>query len=173
MSRTIAMIVYWGLCASAANAQGLVFATDPNAPIDIKAAVIDLRDAKNRADFSGDAEFAQGPLRFEATAMQLTLNPDGTASKLTAQGRVTLLSDAKRDGISRRATADIAVYHPQRQELWMRGNVQVTQSGARESLLRGGELRIDLTNGRAALSGGGPKNQPKQNEKPRARIELR
>ncbi len=150
---------------SPAAAQSLRFATDPKAPIDIKAGLIDWHGDKQKADFSETAVFSQGPMQMSAQTMQLQLLADGTADSLHAQGAVALISKDTNGRILRRAFAEKAIYRPADELLVLTGAVEVRESGTRDGILRGHRLDIDMRSGSAALKGGGKKG--------RARIELR
>ena len=165
MKRRIIYLFILFLIASPAAAQNLRFATDPKAPVDIKAGLIDWYGDKRQADFSDKAIFSQGPMQMSAQNMQLILLADGAADSLYAQGAVELISKAENGRILRRALADNAIYRPADAQLVLTGAVEVRESGTRDGILRGHRLEIDMRSGRAALKGGGKKG--------RARIELR
>lgn len=165
MSRAILILSLLVFCTSVANAQSLRFATDPKAPVDVKAGVIDWRGETRIADFSDGAEFVQGPLAMTAQTMRLTVLPNGAAGTLTARGQVEVVSSDAQGGVMRRAFAEQAVYQPAAETLILSGNVEVRETAKRQSVLTGAVLEIDVRSGRGQLTGGG--------DKPRARIELR
>lgn len=165
MTRRLIYLFMLAIMLTPAVAQNLRFATDPKAPVDIKAGLIDWYGDKLRADFSDKAVFTQGPMQMRAQDMQLTLLADGAADSLYAQGAVELISKAEDGRVLRRALADKAIYRPADAQLVLTGAVEVRESGTRDGILRGHRLEIDMRSGRAALKGGGKKG--------RARIELR
>lgn len=165
MKRVFLTFLVLAVTTGAALAQGMKFATDSDAPVDITAGLVDWYGDERRADFSAQAVFAQGPLLMRAASMQLFLSADGAAESLTAHGAVEVVSKNQYGKIIRQARAANAVYHPVDEKLVLTGNVEVRESGERDGLLRGEKMTIDMRSGRAALQG--------DEKKGRARIELR
>lgn len=152
-------------------AQGLRFATDRNAPLDLEAGRLVWQQTAGRVDISGGV-LVQGPLSLSARTMQLTLGADGTPDRLTAAGDVVLVSTGAPNSPAggRRAEAATAVYDLAGQTLVLDGGVKVNVQDTRPVNLSGESLMLDMRDGRAKLSGGGGTAKPAG--KGRARIEL-
>ena len=166
--RAVMVFALLQFCLAAPTlAQGLRFATDSAAPIDIAAGLMVWQREKNVAELTGAARLEQGPLNLTAQRIVLRLGDDGTAETLTATGDVVLLSTGDDTAAPRRATAARADMDLKGEKLVLSGNVAVVEdaAGADEKRLSGGRLALDMVSGKARLTGGG--------DKPRARIELR
>ena len=142
--------------SSSVFAQAIRFKTDADAPVDIVADSLVWQQQNNQADLSGGAKVTQGALTLSADFMQIFMGADGTAQKLMALGQVTI------DDGAQTARAMQADYDLQNDKLRMSGDVRVTQK-ADNAQLSGAMLQINMTDGKAKLSGG--KNS-------RARIKL-
>ena len=140
----------------AAQAQTARFAADPTAPIDLAAVKMVWQQNDGLAALTGGARIIQGALTLSADTMQLVLDGDGVAQRLTASGNVRL-SDNEQT-----ARAQNAVYQLGAGRLTLSGDVSLVQ--AQQGTLRGARLILDMNNGQARLSGGA---------KTRARIELK
>jgi lipopolysaccharide export system protein LptA len=118
---------------------------DANAPIDVDAERIEVRDPEGLALFTGDVKVKQGALNLAAQSLRVTYSREGggpVIRRLDAQGGVRLTSP------SERAQAAYGVYDVERRIITLVGGVVLNQG---DSVLRGERLAIDLTTGRSAL----------------------
>ena len=164
MTRLITAVVLTGLTFGPAAAQGLRFATDAAAPVDVEAGRVVWQQQAGLADLSNGASIVQGPFSLASETMRLRLAAGGQADRLTATGGVLAVSEN-----GRRAVADRAVYELAADTLVLSGGVTVTQSGDDGATLQGAELTLDMATGRARLRGG----TAPSGKKGRARIELK
>lgn len=118
---------------------------DTNAPIDVDAQRIEVRDPEGLALFTGDVKVRQGALSLSAQTLRVSYTREGdnpVIRRLDAQGGVRLTSP------SERAQAAYGVYDVERRIITLVGGVTLRQG---DSVLRGERLAIDLASGRSAL----------------------
>lgn len=137
------------------------FKTDPNAPVDIEAATLDVDDGVKKAIYRGDVRVAQGDFKMatpELTALytgqmglnvgpgQQTAPPADPAqkgqaqlNKIEARKGVTITS---KDGQT--ATSDSADFDTKANKALLFGNVALKQGS---TMVRGSRLVIDMTTG--------------------------
>lgn len=127
---------------------------DTNAPIDIDAQRIEVRDLENIAVFSGAVKVKQQDMNLSAAELRVFYekgaggNP--TILRIDAKGGFSLVSP------SERAKSSYGVYDVEQRQLTMIGDVVLNRG---DSVLRGQRLAIDLDTGRSTLDGassGGP-----------------
>ena len=125
------------------------FKHDSNAPIEIAADSLEVRQAENLAIFSGAVDAAQGTLRL--TADKVTVNygggegENGRIDRLRAEGKVFLSNGAET------AAGQWADYDVAGGSVSMGGGVTLTQG---DNAISGQTLSIDLNAGRGQISGG-------------------
>ena len=138
------------LLAGAAAAQvSALKGHNTNAPIDVAADRIEVRDADNQAVFSGNVSIKQGAMTLDAATVKVFYKRaagDPEISRIDAQGAVKLTTP------SETATARNAIYDVTARQITLIGDVVLTRG---TSLLRGQRLAIDLTSGRSTLDGAG------------------
>lgn len=140
---------------------------DTDAPIDVDAARIEVRDRENQALFSGDVKVRQASLNLDAATVKVSYSrAKGSSSpviqRLDAQGGVKLTSP------SETATSRTGIYDVASKQITMLGNVVLTRG---DSVLRGQRLAIDLDSGRSTLDGaGGVAARPGQPAQPGGRV---
>ena len=123
---------------------------DPDAPVEITSDRLDLRREDGTALFSGDVVAVQGEMRLRAERVQVdyVVRPDGSlgdeVDSVTATGDVLLVTP------SEAAESDEAVYYPARNEVFMTGNVLLTQGG---NTVAGDRLHVDLETGTGEVEG--------------------
>lgn len=155
--RRLALLL--ALSASPALAQTSALKNhNTDAPIDVDAARIEVRDRESQAIFTGDVKIRQASLNLDAAAVKVFYSrARGSTSpeiqRLDAQGGVKLTSP------SERATSRTAIYDVAQKQITMLGNVVLTRG---ESILRGQRLAIDLESGRSTLDGAGTAARPGQ-----------
>lgn len=141
------------LCfATPALAQGLGSSAlkghDTNAPIDIDAQRIEVRDLENIAIFSGAVKVKQQDMNLAAAELRVFYEkgPGGspTILRIDAKGGFSLVSP------SERAKSSYGVYDVEQRQLTMIGDVVLNRG---DSVLRGQRLAIDLDSGRSTLDG--------------------
>lgn len=138
---------------------GATFQTDPNAPVNIDAAQLDVDDAVKRAVFRGDVRAVQGD--FVLKAAELTATYTGSAglgsstnkpaaaqsaaqlSRIQARRKVEIVS---KDG--QKATGDWADFDPKANTAKLGGNVVLVQG---ENVVRGTSLVIDMNTGESVI----------------------
>ncbi len=140
------------LAATPVLAQGLggsaLKGHDTNAPIDIDAQRIEVRDKENVAIFSGAVKAKQQDMNLAAAELRVFYekgaggNP--TILRIDAKGGFSLVSP------SERATSSYGVYDVDQRVLTMIGGVVLNRG---DSVLRGQRLTIDLDSGRSTLDG--------------------
>lgn len=153
MRRVILLVAMLAVSAGAA-AQGTsaLKRHDTNAPIDVDAARIEVRDGDRQAVFSGSVKVKQGDLRLNADSMTIRYRRDGdnpTILRLDAKGAVEMVSP------SERARGDFGIYDVEERQITLIGRVTLNQG---QSVLRGGRVAIDLVSGRSTIDGGGPRS---------------
>jgi lipopolysaccharide export system protein LptA len=151
MSRILTMVA--GLAAvpfaSLALAQEPVSALkghDANAPIDISSQRIEVQDRANRAVFAGDVIARQGSLTLATARLTVAYSNAGglEINRLDASGGVTVKSP------SETARGNFGIYDLDRKIITLVGGVQLNRGG---SQINGQRLTIDLSSGRAVVSG--------------------
>lgn len=152
------------LSAGAATAQTSALKShDTEAPIDVDAERIEVRDRENQAVFSGDVKIKQASLNLDAATVKVFYSrAKGSSSpvirRLDAQGGVKLTSP------SETATSRYGIYDVTAKTITMVGNVVLTRG---DSVLRGQRLAIDLESGRSTLdAAGGQASATKPGETP-------
>lgn len=127
------------------------FRHDNTQPIEITADALEVRDAEQRAIFSGSVVAGQGTLRLTADTLSVwyeggaQTEGTGEISRLRAEGDVFLSSGAE---TARGAWADYAVVDGL---VTMGGGVTLTQG---ENAIRGDRLTVDLNTGVGRVEGG-------------------
>lgn len=128
---------------------------DTQAPIDVDAARIEVRDADSQAIFTGDVKVRQAQMRLDADSIRVFYERAAGDSlairRLDAQGNVRLTSP------SERATGRYGIYDVDRRQVTMIGDVVLVRG---DNVLRGQRLAIDLGSGRSTLDGAGAAGQP-------------
>ncbi len=139
------------LCALPAAAQvSALKGHSTNAPIDVAADRMEVRDTQNQAIFSGNVAIRQGGMTLDADSVTIFYkrgtgtNPE--ISRIDAQGSVKLVT------ASETASGRYGIYDVVAKTITLVGNVELTQGG---SVLRGQRLAIDLASGRSTLDGAG------------------
>lgn len=139
------------LCALPATAQvSALKGHSTNAPIDVAADRMEVRDTTNQAIFSGNVAIRQGDMTLDADSVTIFYkrgtgtNPE--ISRIDAQGSVKLVT------ASETASGRYGIYDVVAKTITLVGNVELTQGG---SVLRGQRLAIDLASGRSTLDGAG------------------
>lgn len=135
---------------------GATFKTDPNAPVNIEAARLDVDDGSKRAIFTGNVRAVQGD--FNLKANELTATYTGSAglggddsgkqaaaqlSHIRARNKVELTS---KDG--QRAMGDWADFDPKANTATLGGNVVLSQG---DNIVRGTKLVIDMNTGESVI----------------------
>ncbi len=154
------------------------FKTDPNAPVDIEAASLDVDDGVKKAIYRGDVRVAQGEFKMatpELTAiyagqMGLNVGPGQAAAAEPAQkAQAQLTKIEARKGVSvtskdgQTATGDWADFDTKANTAVLGGDVKLTQG---QTVLRGNQLLIDMNTGESRLlndptpAGGGAWRHP-------------
>lgn len=149
MLRIVLAVLSFGLWAVAAAAQtGItleVTASDPDAPIEIKSANLEVDRETGLAIFTGDVVVVQADLRMTAARVEVTY--DEAARKVQ---RVVAIGEVVYASPREEAEAQEAVYEPATGRLQMRGEVLVVQEG---TAIAGDVLDADLTTGEAVMTG--------------------
>ncbi len=131
------------------------FSKDNNAPIDIEADELEIKQKENLAIFSGNVKVVQGKLTLKAAKLVVKYtNPDKTKngkntgkkkkggkreiSKLNATGGVIVTSDTQS------ATGDWATMDVKKNTIIMGDNVVISQDG---NIIRGNKVLVDLNSG--------------------------
>jgi len=126
-----------------------------NAPIDVAADRVEVRDTANQAIFSGNVRIRQGRMTLDADSVTIfytrTKSTEPEISRIDAQGAVKLVT------ASETASARYGIYDVVRRTITLVGNVELTRDG---SVLRGQRLAIDLATGRSTLDGAGNAAKP-------------
>lgn len=146
--KTVAFLLLLGVALPAAAQTSALKGHDTNAPIDVDAARIEVRDNDAQAIFSGAVKIRQGRLTLDAdtvkVAYQRVGQGDPSIQRLDARGNVRLVSP------SERATGRTAIYDVAAKMITMLGDVVLTRG---DSQLKGDRLAINLATGRSALDG--------------------
>jgi lipopolysaccharide export system protein LptA len=126
------------------------FKHDNTQPIEITADALEVREAEQRAIFSGSVIAGQGELRLTADTLSVWYKPgqgeeSGQIDRMRADGDVFLSSGAE---TARGAWADYAVADGM---VTMGGGVVLTQG---ENAIRGEQLTVNLTSGVGRIEGG-------------------
>ena len=121
-----------------------------NAPIDVAADRMEVRDTENQAIFSGNVSIRQGGMTLDANSVTIFYKR-GTGSspeisRIDAQGAVKLVT------ASETASGRYGIYDVTAKTITLVGNVVLTRGG---SVLNGQRLAIDLASGRSTLDGAG------------------
>ena len=123
---------------------------DTNAPIDVDAARIEVRDNDAQAVFSGDVKIRQAELTLDADSVKVLYQRAGKGDpqiqRLDARGNVRMTSP------SERASGRTAIYDVPARIITVLGDVVLTRG---DSVLRGERLAINLESGRSTLDGRG------------------
>lgn len=142
------------LSASPAAAQGFSSLKnhDTEAPLDVDAERIEVRDKEKIAVFSGSVKVVQGDLTLTADEMRVYYQQvgdgDPTIQRLDASGNVRLISPTDK------ARARNGVYDVEERTVTMTGDVQLQR---RQDVLNGQRLQVNLTSGTATLDGAPPR----------------
>jgi lipopolysaccharide export system protein LptA len=127
------------------------FRHDSAQPIEITADALEVRDAENRAIFSGEVIAGQGELRLTAETVSVWYIRDGSGGesgqieRLRAEGDVFLSSG------SETATGDWAEYAVTDGVVTMGGGVTLAQG---ENAIKGERLTVNLNTGVGRIEGG-------------------
>lgn len=137
---------------------GASFKTDPNAPVLIDAARLDVDDASKQAVFTGDVHAVQG--EFNIRAAEITASYTGSAAlaggtadtakqsaaQLTRIRAKTKVAITSKDDQS--ATGDWADFDPKANTAVLGGDVVLKQG---KNVVRGTKLVIDMTTGESVI----------------------
>jgi lipopolysaccharide export system protein LptA len=120
-----------------------------NAPVDVAADRIEVQDRADRAIFSGNVLVRQAELQLTAPRLTVAYSNTGgiEIERIDASGGVTVRSP------SETAVGQFAIYDLDSRLITLVGGVTLTRG---ESRVSGGRLVIDLTTGRAVMTGGAP-----------------
>jgi lipopolysaccharide export system protein LptA len=120
-----------------------------NAPVDVAADRIEVQDRADRAIFSGTVVVRQAALQLTAPRLTVAYTNSGgiEIERIDASGGVTVRSP------SETAVGQFAIYDLNSRLITLVGGVTLTRG---ESRVSGGRLVIDLTTGRAVMTGGPP-----------------
>ena len=162
MSALILLLLGW---KAQADAQGLRFATNASAPLDVEAGLMVWQRAAAQAQLSDKARLTQGPLTLSAKRMKIVFGQDGAAQNIEAAGQVVLVSAGDNTTPPRRAAAETASIDVTGETIMLSGNVVLQAEDDDTAQVNAGQMVLDMASGRARLSGTA--------DKPRARIELR
>lgn len=131
------------------------FRSDNNAPIQIEADSLEVRDAEKRAIFKGNVDVRQGETTMKTARLDVfydgSVTPGGVGgnqgiSRIEAKGKVIVTSG------DNTATGGQAVFNMKTQVVVMSGGrVVLTQCN---NVIVGKKLTVNLTNNKASLSGG-------------------
>ncbi len=132
---------------------------DSQAPIEITADTLEVRQSDNLAIFRGDVDAIQGEMLLKADMLVVhyrenSESPDAPGiSQIDAEGNVFVSSP------NETAQGKRGVYDVDNKKIWLSGNVILTQG---ENIIEGEELELDLVSGKskvmsAASEGGGKK----------------
>ncbi|MEM6407712.1 MAG: lipopolysaccharide transport periplasmic protein LptA [Pseudomonadota bacterium] len=142
------------LSSSAAIAQGANVAFgglkhDASLPVEITADELTVDQASGEAVFIGNVVAGQGDMRLSAGQVEVKYatadgQTTGRISQLIATQGVTLVNGAEA------AEAQRAVYHVERAEIVMTGDVILTQG---QNALSGEQLTVDLASGNGRMTG--------------------
>lgn len=141
---------------------GATFKTDPNAPVQIEAARLDVDDTAKQAVFTGDVRAIQGDFIIRANEVAATytgsagLNATGStdqtnlASKGAAQlSRIKAKNNVKiTSNEGQTATGDWADFDPKANTATLGGDVVLTQG---KNIVRGTKLVIDMNTGESVI----------------------
>lgn len=131
------------------------FRSDNNAPIQIEADSLEVRDTEKRAVFKGNVDVRQGETTMKTARLDVfydgSVTPGGVGgnqgiSRIEAKGKVIVTSG------NNTATGGQAVFNMKTQIVVMSGGrVVLTQCN---NVVVGKKLTVNLTNNKASLSGG-------------------
>ncbi len=143
--------------AAATGAVGL-FKTNPNAPINVEAARLDVDDRAKQAVFHGEVHAVQGDFVVRTAELRTFYTgaaglaeqpaPDGNAapaqiSRIEARGKVIVTS---KEG--QKATGDWADYDVKKNQVVLGGDVVLTQG---KNVVQGTKLTIDMVTGQSVI----------------------
>jgi lipopolysaccharide export system protein LptA len=128
-----------------------------NAPIEITADTLTVRQAENLAIFSGDVDAVQGDVSLKADELRVFyLNEDngsgnGQAGPTTSQNirRIEAEGNVLLAAPEQSASGERGVYEVQAGRVTLMGNVALSSP---ENIIRGGHLELDLNTGVATLN---------------------
>lgn len=165
MLRTIAALTLVLLSAQVFAQTSALKGHNTNAPIDVSADRIEVRDTDKQAIFSGRVTIRQGDMTLDADSVKVfyTQSKAGSPeiSRLDAQGNVKLVTK------SETATGRYGIYDVARKTITLVGNVVLTRGG---SVLNGQRLAIDLASGRSTLDGAGGTVKPGESAPANGRV---
>jgi len=128
------------------------FSKDNNAPIDIEADELEIKQKENLAIFSGKVNVVQGKLTLKAARLVVKyLNADKKTdgkqeiSKLNATGGVIVTSE------NQSATSDWATMDVKKNTIIMGDRVVISQDG---NIIRGNKVLVDLNSGYSRIISG-------------------
>ena len=144
--------------------RGGTFTTDPNAPIEITARQLDVRDRRSVAQFDGNVVARQGDMRLETPKLNVLYSgqiglfapDDGKQARqpamqlryIRASNPVTVTS-----GDDTKATGEQAEFDVIGDKVTISGNVVLKQG---RQIIRGDRLVIDLKTGRSRMKNAAP-----------------
>ncbi|MEO1281177.1 MAG: LPS export ABC transporter periplasmic protein LptC [Pseudomonadota bacterium] len=157
--------------SAGSGAGGLAsFQTDPNAPVSIEAARLDVDDAKNAAIFRGNVIAKQGGFSLKTAALKAIYTgsaalgdpgaPLGSVSpsknKSASDQAQTQIKTIRADGDvvvssvgGQKATGDWATFDLQKNMVTVGGDVLLSQG---KTVVRGTQLTIDMASGRSRIT---------------------
>lgn len=141
---------------------GATFKTDPNAPVQIEAARLDVDDTAKQAVFTGDVRAIQGDFIIRASEVAATytgsaglnatgsISPTNPAGKGAAQlSRIRAKNNVKiTSNEGQTATGDWADFDPKANTATLGGDVVLTQG---KNVVRGTKLVIDMNTGESVI----------------------
>lgn len=124
-----------------------------NEPIEIESDKLEVREAENKAIFTGNVSVTQGPTIMKSGVMTVYYAKDGGSAatgssnidRLEVDGKVYVKSD------NQVATGDRGVFDMKTEVLVLSGNEVVLSEG--NNVLRGCKLTVQMKSGRAQVDG--------------------
>jgi len=147
------------------ESNGWRFRTDPNAPIEIEADVLDVDDKVKTATFRGDVRVVQGEFTIRTVELVATYTGQATASLTEPAGQTAKPAGAQLTRVQARrkvvvtskddqsATGDWAEFDVKANTVVIGGDVTLTQG---RNVVRGPRLVIDMTTGLSRMETGKP-----------------
>jgi LPS export ABC transporter protein LptC/lipopolysaccharide transport protein LptA len=143
--------------APAAAAEGVLgsFKTDPNAPLDVEADTLDVRDAEKRAVFHGNVKAQQGEVVIRTVELIASYSGQsglalsgGEESRGKEASQITRIEAKQKVLISSKdgqsASGDWAIFDTKANTVLLGGGVTVSRG---RDVVQGERLKIDLTTG--------------------------
>ena len=144
-----------GLKPALAQLEDLGGKHDSQAPIEITADTLEVRQSENLAIFRGDVDAIQGDMLLKADVLVVhyrdnSESPDAPRiSQIDAEGNVFVSSP------NETAQGERGVYDVDNKKIWLSGNVILTQG---ENIIQGDELELDLVSGKSKVMSAASEN---------------